>query len=50
MVILLKSGVFYTSKESAFTGLLIEQVTIFADLTNRAFQDNVNETIHNLIN
>ena len=43
-----KSGVFYASK-SGVTGEIVDQATIFEDLNNHAFQDNVNEAIHRFI-
>ncbi len=45
-----KSGVFYGSKKSVLTGPLVEQGTIFDDLNNETFQDNVNAAIHRFIN
>ena len=45
-----KSGQFYASKASTLTGPLVDQGTIFADLNNRAFQDNTSEAIHRFIN
>ena len=44
------SGVFYASKAKKLVGPVIDQSTIFADLNNTAFQDNVNEAIHRYIN
>jgi hypothetical protein len=31
------------------TGAVIDQTTIFSDLANTAFQDNVDEAIHRLL-
>jgi NAD(P)-dependent dehydrogenase (short-subunit alcohol dehydrogenase family) len=45
----LKSGVFYGSKANVLTGVIIEQSTLFPDLTNESFQDNANEAIHRFI-
>jgi NAD(P)-dependent dehydrogenase (short-subunit alcohol dehydrogenase family) len=45
-----KSGVFYGSKASVLTGLLVDQGTIFDDLNNKTFQDNAYEAIHRFIN
>ena len=47
--IALQSGGFYASKEKVLTGALIDQSTIFKDLTNKQFQDNANEAIHRFI-
>ncbi len=44
-----KSGVFYASKEKLLTGPVIDQSTIFADLNNTVYQDNVNAAIHRFI-
>ncbi len=45
----LKSGVFYGSKEPIITGPVIDQGSIFSDLNNTSFQDNVNEAIHRFV-
>ena len=44
-----KSGIFYGSKEPVLTGPLVDQSTIFADLSNETFQDNASEAIHRFI-
>lgn len=44
-----KSGVFYASKAPTLTGPLVDQGMIFADLNNRAFQENANAAIHQYI-
>ncbi len=44
-----KSGIFYGSKAPVLTGALVDQSTIFADLSNQAFQDNASEAIHRFI-
>ena len=44
-----ESGIFYASKFPGVTGSLVDQTTIFADIGNRAFQDNANEAIHRFI-
>ncbi len=43
-----RSGRFYASKRGA-TGEIVDQATLFADLENEAFQDNVYEAIHRFI-
>ncbi len=45
----LKSGGFYASRANVLTGAIVDQSTIFQDLTNRQFQDNANEAIHRFI-
>lgn len=45
----LKSGVFYGSKKSVLTGPIIDQSTIFPNLSNTVFQDNADEAIHRFI-
>jgi len=44
-----KSGVFYASKAKLLTGPLMDQSSIFADLSNTSFQDNANAAIHRFI-
>ncbi|MEM9723552.1 MAG: SDR family NAD(P)-dependent oxidoreductase [Bacteroidota bacterium] len=44
-----KSGVFYASKEKVLTGPMVDQSSIFSDLSNEAYQDNANEAIHRFI-
>lgn len=44
-----KSGVFYASKKPVLTGPVVDQGTIFQDLTVPAFQDNANQAIHQFI-
>ena len=43
-----KTGVFYAS-ESGMSGKIVDQSTLFADLSNAAFQDNANEAIHRFL-
>ncbi len=45
-----KSGVFYASEKSVLTGPLVDQATIFSDLSNVEYQDNASEAIHRFIN
>ncbi len=45
----LKSGVFYASKNKVLTGPVIDQSSIFSDLSNPVFQDNASQAIHNLL-
>ena len=45
-----KSGHFYGSKAPVLVGPLVDQGTIFADLSNTAIQNNANEAIHRFIN
>lgn len=45
-----KSGEFYASHEPKVTGPLVEQSSIFADLSNPVFQDNANKAIHRFVN
>lgn len=45
-----KSGIFYASKAKRLTGQVIDQSTIFPDLSNTRYQDNANEAIHRFIN
>ena len=44
-----KSGVFYASKKNVLTGPLVDQSSIFQDLTNEVYQDNASEAIHRFI-
>lgn len=44
-----KSGSFYASEEEKVTGVLVEQQTIFPDLSNVTYQDNAYEAIHRFI-
>jgi len=43
------SGVFYASKAKKLTGPVVDQSTIFSDLSNVTYQDNANEAIHRFI-
>lgn len=45
-----KSGVFYASKEKVLTGPVVDQSTIFQDLSNETYQDNAAKAIHRFIN
>jgi NAD(P)-dependent dehydrogenase (short-subunit alcohol dehydrogenase family) len=45
----LSSGVFYASAANKLTGPLVDQASIFPDLSNRAFQDHANQAIHRFI-
>jgi NAD(P)-dependent dehydrogenase (short-subunit alcohol dehydrogenase family) len=44
-----KSGVFYASRAKRLTGQVIDQSTIFADLSNSSYQDNANAAIHRFV-
>ncbi len=44
-----KSGVFYGSKLNVLTGPVVDQGSIFPDLSNVTFQNNANEAIHRFI-
>lgn len=44
-----QSGIFYASKAKLLTGPVIDQGTIFSDLNNSSYQDNVNAAIHSFI-
>ena len=44
-----RSGVFYASKAPTLTGEVVDQSTIFPDLSNPRFQDNANEAVHRFI-
>ncbi len=46
----LESGVFYASKENVLTGPIVDQSTIFSNLSNESFQNNANEAIRRFIN
>lgn len=43
------SGHFYASPDNKMSGKLVDQSTIFADLGNKAFQDNAAEAIHRFV-
>lgn len=43
-----QTGVFYASA-GGVTGKVVDQSTLFADLSNAAFQDNANEAIHRFL-
>lgn len=45
----LRSGRFYASREGVLTGPIIDQATIFSDLSNEVYQDNADEAIHQFI-
>lgn len=44
-----KSGVFYASKGGKLTGPVVDQSTIYPDLTNEAYQENASTAIHRFI-
>lgn len=43
-----KSGIFYASKKGT-AGAVIDQSTLFTDLSNEKIQDNASEAIHTFI-
>ncbi len=43
------SGTFYASKAKSLVGPVIDQSTIFPDLSIASYQDNANEAIHRYI-
>lgn len=43
------SGIFYASKANSLVGPVVDQSSIFPDLSNAAYQDNANEAIHRFI-
>ncbi|MEM6347951.1 MAG: SDR family NAD(P)-dependent oxidoreductase [Bacteroidota bacterium] len=45
----LESGIFYASKEKVLTGPVVDQSSIFPDLSNELYQDNANEAIHRFV-
>ncbi len=46
---ILSSGVFYASAANTLKGPLVNQMDIFPEFANTAFQDNANEAIHRFI-
>jgi NAD(P)-dependent dehydrogenase (short-subunit alcohol dehydrogenase family) len=44
-----KSGVFYASKAGKLTGPVVDQSTLYPDLTNTTFQENASKAIHRFI-
>jgi len=46
----LTSGVFYASRAKSLVGPVVDQSSIFPDLSNTTYQDNANEAIHRYIN
>lgn len=44
-----KSGIFYASKESVLTGPVVDQSTIWEDLSNSVFQKNADKAIHSFL-
>lgn len=46
---LFESGTFYASQDGKVVGKVIDQSTIFPDLSNTAYQDNADEAIHRFI-
>ncbi|BDD03602.1 SDR family NAD(P)-dependent oxidoreductase [Aureibacter tunicatorum] len=44
-----KSGIFYGSKKNVLTGKLVDQSSIFSDLSNQKFQDNAYEAIRSFL-
>ncbi|MEL6675422.1 MAG: SDR family NAD(P)-dependent oxidoreductase [Bacteroidota bacterium] len=44
-----RSGVFYASKEKVLTGPVVDQSTIFGDLSNPQYQENADQAIHQFI-
>ncbi|MCT4622441.1 MAG: SDR family NAD(P)-dependent oxidoreductase [Schleiferiaceae bacterium] len=46
----LESGKFYASKESVLVGPVVDQSTIWSDLSNPMYQDNANRAIHQFLN
>lgn len=43
------SGIFYASKANSLVGPVVDQSSIFPDLSNADYQDNANEAIHRFI-
>ena len=43
-----ETGRFYASKKNV-SGEIVDQATLFDDLSNEQFQDNANEAIHQFI-
>jgi NAD(P)-dependent dehydrogenase (short-subunit alcohol dehydrogenase family) len=45
----LRSGHFYGSKENTLVGPIVDQASIFGDLSSEAFQEHANQAIHKFV-
>lgn len=44
-----RGGIFYASQANTLTGAVVDQATIFSDLSNTTFQDNADEAVHQFL-